>query len=298
MVSVPERALHIAEWFAFPDATALGRWHVWKLAFTLFAVASLETLLSVRAVDKLDAHRRITPLNRELLAQGVGNLLSGFIGGLPVSSVIVRSTVNVAAGATSKRAVVIHGGLLAICCVFLGRYLNHVPLAVLAAVLIYVGAKLISPTVIRQQIAAGADQLVPFVITVSAILALDMLRGILIGLITGITFMLKANFRTAISVTSDGRNYLIRLRKDVSFLNKPRLSEILQGLPHGGDIIIDLTRADFIDRDIIELLAEFAREAPLKNIRVEIQANNERADVRERLRALMLIGIERSKEQT
>jgi len=256
--------------FTFPKFQAIANPEVWITALTLAIVASLETLLSIEAVDKLDPYKRITPNNRELKAQGVGNILSGFLGGLPVTSVIVRSSANVSAGAKSKNSAVLHGILMLALVSLAPWLLNKIPLSALAAVLIFVGYKLAKVSLFKEYYAKGFDQFVPFIVTILAILVTDLLEGIIIGILVGLFFMVRSNFRSALLTVSDKNNYLVRLRKDVSFLNKPLVKDALEAVPDNSNLIIDLSRADFIDQDIADSINEFLTRAPLKNIRVEI----------------------------
>ncbi len=246
---------------------------VWTTAITIAIVASLETLLSIEAVDKLDPYNRRTPTNRELKAQGVGNIVSGLLGGLPVTSVIVRSSANVNAGGRSKLSTILHGLLLLAAVLLIPGLLNKIPYSALAAILIFTGYKLAKPSLFMEFHKKGIDQLIPFVVTIIAILLTDLLKGILIGMPIGLFFLLRSNFRSAIMVVHERNNYLVRFRKDVSFLNKPIIKEKLEAIPGNSFILIDLTRADFIDRDIIDAINEFLHHAHLRNIRVEIKKN-------------------------
>jgi len=263
--------------FKFPDWQYLLNKDVWITALTIGVVASLESLLSIEAVDKLDPYNRRTPANRELKAQGIGNLISGLLGGLPVTSVIVRSSANVNAGAKSKNAAIFHGILLLTSVVFIPGLLNMIPLSALAAILIMTGYKLAKPSIFREFHQKGWDQIIPFVVTILAILLTDLLIGILIGTGLALFFLIRSNFRSAVMVVNDHNRYLLRLRKDVSFLNKPIIKEKLESMPEYSSIIIDLTRADFIDKDIIDVINEFLHHAHLKNIRVEIKKSQYKA---------------------
>ena len=255
----------------FPKLEFLNQPEVWKTGITLAIVASLETLLGIEAVDKLDPLNRVTPANRELKAQGVGNIVSGLLGGIPVTSVIVRSSANVNAGAKSKFSTILHGLLMLLSVAFLPGMLNQIPLSALAAILIFTGYKLAKVTLFREFYKKGWDQFAPFVITILAILLTDLLAGILIGLSVGLFFMVRSNFRSSLLVVNDQHNWLFRLRKDVSFLNKPILKRKLEEVPRNSNVLIDVTRADFIDKDIVDVMNEFIHHAHLKNIRVEMK---------------------------
>lgn len=257
--------------FSLPNFGAILNPAVWVTALTLAVVASLETLLSIEAIDKLDPYKRATPNNRELKAQGVGNIISGLLGGLPVTSVIVRSSANLTAGAQSKMSTVLHGTLMLVLVSLVPWLLNRIPLSALAAVLIFVGYKLAKVSLFREYYAKGFDQFVPFIVTILAILFTDLLEGIIIGILVGLFFLIRSNFRSAVLVVNDKQNYLVRLRKDVSFLNKPIIKSALENLPENSYVVIDVSRADFIDQDIVDSINEFLTHAHLKNIKVEFE---------------------------
>ena len=276
MVSIPiaQTANEFFSFFTHPDFSQFANAQVWITGLTLALVASLETLLSIEAVDDLDPYQRVTNKERELKAQGVGNLLSGLIGGLPVTSVIVRSSANVNAGAQSRLSTILHGLLLLVCVAFIPSMLNLIPKSALAAVLIFTGYKLAKPSLFKMYYKKGWDQFVPFVVTITAILLTDLLIGVLIGIAVGIFFVVRSNFRTSVYIVHDDNRYLFRLRKDVSFLNKPIIKNKLEQVPEDASVIIDASRADFIDRDVVEVIEDFLKHAPLKNIRVELKYNH------------------------
>lgn len=255
----------------FPDFNALFNPQVYVVAITIAIVASLETLLSLDAVDKLDPYKRIAPQSRELKAQGLGNLVSGLIGGLPVTSVIVRSSANVSSGARTKLSAVFHGVLLLLSVVFFPQIMNLIPLSALAAILLTVGFKLTKPSQYRMMYQKGTDQFLPYLITIFAILLTDLLVGISIGMVIGMFFVIKTNFHEAINITQDGKNYLLKLNKDVSFLNKAKLRRYMESVPEGSYVIIDGTRAAFIDTDILETISDFQQNAQHKSITVELR---------------------------
>ncbi len=257
--------------FTFPAFKNITNIDVWITALTLAIVASLETLLGIEAVDKLDPLKRVTPTNRELKAQGIGNIVSGLIGGLPLTSVIVRSSANVASGAKSKVSAILHGIFLLLFVILIPTLINKIPLSALAAILVFTGYKLAKIPLFQEFYRKGLDQFIPFVITIIAILMSDLLIGILVGIIVGLFFLIRSNFKSAILVVHDKNNYLIRLRKDVSFLNKPIIKKKLESVPANSSVLIDATRADFIDKDIIEEVNNFMLHAHLKNIRVEVK---------------------------
>jgi MFS superfamily sulfate permease-like transporter len=273
LVTIPAAA-SASEFFSFftsPDWNQLFNKDVLITGLILALVASLESLLSIEAVDDLDPYQRVTPANRELKAQGLGNLVSGLIGGLPVTSVIVRSSANVNAGARTKMSTVYHGILLLLSVALVPAFLNLIPKAALAAILIYTGYKLAKPALFKAFFSKGWDQFLPFVITIIAILLTDLLKGVLVGIGVGLFFIIRSNFRTAVFVVNDANKYLFRLRKDVSFLNKPIIKNKLEEVPEDSFVLIDVSRADFIDKDVIETIEDFMLHAPLKNIRVELK---------------------------
>lgn len=257
--------------FTFPDFRAILTKDCWVIAFTIAMVASVESLLSIDAVDKLDTYKRTTPLNQELKAQGLGNLVSGLIGGLPITAVIVRSSANVNAGARTKLSAIVHGMLLLITALFIPGLLNKIPLASLAAILLTVGYKLAKPAIAVSMYKKGMAQFIPFAVTVLAILFSNLLIGIVIGIAVGLAFVLKSNFHQAIFTVNEDKNYLIRLNKDVSFLNKAVLREALRNIPMGSYVIIDGARSSFIDQDILETLNDFRESARSRNITVEMK---------------------------
>ena len=257
--------------FRLPDWQYLTHYHVWVTGLTIALVASLETLLSIEAIDKLDPYNRSTPTDRELKAQGVGNFVSGMLGGLPITSVIVRSSANLNAGAKSRLSTITHGLFLLLSVLMIPGLLNAIPLSALAAILIMTGYKLAKPTLFKEFHSKGWDQFVPFVVTIIAILLSDLLIGILIGIGVALFFLVRSNFRSAVMIVHDQNKYLMRFRKDVSFLNKPIVKEKLEHVPRNSYVMIDLTRADFIDKDVVDVINEFMHHAHLKNIRVEIR---------------------------
>ncbi len=273
MVNIPiaSSAGEFLSFFSFPDWSNLSNADVWITAITLALVASLETLLSLEAIDDLDPYQRVSPTNRELKAQGVGNMISGLIGGLPITSVIVRSSANVNAGAKTKMSAIFHGLLLLLSVALIPGILNLIPKSALAAILIFTGYKLAKPTLFKMYYKKGMDQFFPFVITIVAILFTDLLKGVLIGIVVGLFFIIRSNFRSAVFVVNDKNRYLFRLRKDVSFLNKPIIKRKLEEVPDNSLVLIDASRADFIDKDVVEVIEDFMISAPLKNITVELK---------------------------
>jgi len=261
----------LADALQFPDFSHILDGGVWRMAVTLALIASIESLLSAEAADKLDPWRRITPMNRELQAQGVGNVVAALLGALPITAVIVRSSANVAAGGKTRLSTIVHGVLLLLSALFLARWLNFIPLAALAAVLIVMGWRLARPRILVEQYRRGLGQFVPYLITVIAILLTDLLIGILIGIGVGVFFVVRSNFQSAVIVTRDGDTVLIRFAKDVSFLNKPLLRGAFEAIPDGMSVIIDGTRAQFIDSDIVECMEDFVASSPTRGITAELR---------------------------
>lgn len=272
LVSLPElgsTAAFINE-LRLPDFSYFTNPLVYKIAATLAIIASLETLLSIEAVDKLDPYKRISPTNRELKAQGLGNIISGMMGGLPITAVIVRSSANINAGGQTRLASFIHGVLLLVSVLFLSKGLNTIPLACLAAILLQTGYKLAKPKLFVEFYRKGWNQFLPFSITVVAILLTDLLIGIAIGMVIGIIFVLRSNFHQAITLTQHGSHYLLRLHKDVSFLNQALLRKHLSSIPDNSELIIDGAKALFIDHDILETIADFLLVASDRHITIEL----------------------------
>ncbi|RPD44961.1 SulP family inorganic anion transporter [Hymenobacter sediminis] len=260
--------------FTAPDWSAFSRPATYTVAFTIAIVASLETLLSVEAVDKLDPHKRVTPTNRELLAQGAGNMLSGLLGGLPMTAVIVRSSANINAGGQTRMSAFFHGLLLLVSLLFLGPILNQIPLSALAAVLLVVGYKLTKPALYRTQWNLGWQQFLPFIITIIAILFTDLLKGVTVGLVVGVFYILKANYESAYFITRptakpEGPIHL-KLSEQVSFLNKASIVKVLDELPHGSHVLVDGSESSYIDYDVLEAIENFRLSAPERNITLEL----------------------------
>jgi len=273
LVSLPElgSTANFINQLRLPDFSYFTNPKIYSVAVTIAIIASLETLLSIEAVDKLDPHKRIAPTNRELKAQGLGNMISGLVGGLPITAVIVRSSANINAGGQTKISSFFHGVLLMVSVLFFAKYLNMIPLACLAAILLQTGYKLAKPALFVEFYRKGWNQFLPFAISIVAILATDLLEGIAVGMACGFFFVLRANFHAAITLTQHGPHYLLRLHKDVSFLNKALLRKYLGEVADDSDLRIDGAKAQFIDLDILETIADFLLAAPDRGISVEIQ---------------------------
>lgn len=273
MVAVPvaDSASAFFQNFSFPDFSYIGHKQVWITAFTLALVASIETLLSVEAVDKLDPFKRVTPTNRELFAQGVGNSVAGLLGGMPVTSVIVRSSANVSSGARTKVSAIAHGLLLLLCVIAIPKLLNLIPLSALAAVLIAVGYKLTKPEIFFKKYEKGWAHLVPFVVTIAAILLTDLLIGVCIGLAVGAFFIIRANYKSGINFVEDGNNYLIRFQQDLSFIHKYELKRCIERIPENANLLIDISKINFIDLDNAEIINDFIEGSGFKGIKVSVK---------------------------
>ncbi|WP_053845680.1 SulP family inorganic anion transporter [Paracidovorax avenae] len=258
--------------FSTPDWSALANPQVYTVALTLAFVASLETLLSLEATDRLDPMKRVAPPNRELRAQGIGNIVAGLLGGLPITAVIVRSSANVQAGARTRLSAILHGLLLLASLLFLAEFLEWIPLAALAAVLLHTGYKLAKPSLVASVWREGWGVFIPFAVTVGAILATDLLMGILIGLASSMLFVIESNTRGALSMVSDGDMHLLRLNKDVSFFSRASLRGYLSRVHEGQTLVIDGCDCRFLDRDIRETLQDFLAHAEERGIHVECRS--------------------------
>lgn len=258
-------ALPRPEWAAFMNPAA------WIAGATIAVVASIETLLSLQAIDRLDPLKRYSPPDRELLAQGAANAMSGFLGGLPVTAVIVRSGANVAAGGRERFSALVHGFLLLGAVIFAGPLLNRIPLACLAAVLIQVGLNLCKPALFTTQVKLGMTQLLPFAITIAAVLALDLLKGVIVGIFMGIAFVLYENSKRAVVAEKDDAGiWQMRFRRDGTFVSKPGIVSTLEGVNDGESVVIDGS-GEYIDHDVKEVIATFIEDAHHRNITVTVR---------------------------
>ncbi len=262
--------------FRFPDFSYILHQEVWIIAATLALVASIETLLSIEAIDKLDPYKRNTPTNRELIAQGIGNITAGMIGGMPVTSVIVRSSANLSSGARTRTSTIAHGILLLLSVVAIPQLLNLIPLSALAAVLISVGYKLTKPEIFLRKYEKGMAHLIPFVVTIVAILLTDLLIGVCIGLVVAAFFIVRSNFKSSIVFLQDGNHFLIRFKKDLSFIHKYELKRVLDRIPANSSVLLDLSRIDFVDLDNSEIISDFIESAKFKDIHLTIKNQSEK----------------------
>ena len=247
--------------FSMPNFAAIGNVEVWITGLTIAVVASIETLLCIEASDKLDPLKRYTNSNWELLAQGTGNILSGMIGGIPMTSVIVRTSANINSGGRTKIATITHGILLVIAVLSIPSILNKIPLACLAAILLMIGYKLASPAVFIHMWKSGKYQVIPFIVTVVAVVFTDLLEGVAIGLVVSIFFILRANLKLAYFFKKeeykDGEVITIKLAQEVSFLNKAAIKQTLNHLPENSKVTIDATDTFYIDHDVVQLIRDF-----------------------------------------
>ena len=261
--------------FTLPDFTQFTNYKVYVLAVTIAIIASLESLLSTEAADKLDPFKRITPTNQELKAQGIGNIVSGLIGGLPMTAVIVRTSANVNAGGKTKLSAIFHGLLLLVSVAFFATFLNQIPLPCLAAVLLVVGYKLAKVSLFKEMYKLGWDQFIPFIITVVAIQFSDLLKGISLGMLVAIFYILRTNYRRDYKFHQDAKNdgglITITLSEHVTFINKGSIALKLSNIENDANVVIDGKDAHFIDLDVLEILYDFKENSIQRNINVQFK---------------------------
>ena len=277
-VPIPEDTASFFGQFSLPNFAAITTPDIWIVAFTIALVASLETLLCVEATDKLDPEKRVTPTNRELLAQGTGNILSGLIGGLPITQVIVRSSANVQSGGKTKMSAIIHGFFLLISVVLIPRLLNMIPLSVLAAILFIVGYKLAKPSLFKTMYQLGWKQFIPFTVTVFGIVFTDLLTGIMAGLTVGIIVILIKSYQNShflhIEDKSNGQvKVKMTLAEEVTFFNKGAILKELDRLPENSYLELDVRATRYLDNDIIEILDDFSEKARNRHIDIKLISN-------------------------
>ncbi|WP_438005241.1 SulP family inorganic anion transporter [Sorangium sp. So ce321] len=268
LVSLPTGDLFSA--LQQPEWSAILRPEVWVLGVTLAIVASLETLLNLEAVDRIDPWQRKSPPNRELVAQGLANVASGLVGGLPVTSVIVRSSANTNAGARTRVSAFTHGALLLLAVVFAAGLLSHIPLACLATILLVTGYKLAKPKIFAEMHKLGWSHFIPFVVTIVAIVLTDLLKGIAIGLAVGVLFVLRTQMNRVFDVIHEGARVTIRFNKAAYFFTQGKLVTLFERLPSDTHVVVDAQGASYIDHDVAELIRRFQQSAPRRNIRVEV----------------------------
>ncbi len=257
--------------FTLPDFSKFTEPAVYVTGFTIALVASIESLLSLEASDKLDPLKRVSPPSRELGAQGIGNIVAGLLGGIPVTAVIVRSSANINSGGKSKMSAILHGIWLLLSLLFLAKLLNYIPLSCLAAILLLIGYKLASPSLFKAKYKKGKMRFIPFIVTIVAILFTDLLIGIGIGMVVGIFFILKSNVTRCLEIEEVGDRIEIRFLKDVSFIHKAQVLKALSTIPSGAHVHIDARKADFVDLDIAEAIDNFADVSRDRQITVSVQ---------------------------
>jgi len=274
LVSIPvaQSSADLLNQFTFPDFNQISNPQVYITALTLALVASLETLLCVEAADKLDAYKRVTPTNRELIAQGLANCASGLVGGLPVTQVIVRSSANIQSGAKTKAAAFVHGLLLLVSVILIPTVLNLIPLACLAAILFVVGYKLAKPELFIKMYRTGMYHFIPFIATILGLVFTNLLLGIAIGLVIALLCVLLENYKVAgyYHEEHEDKTTIIRLSEQVSFLNKANVLQTLDQLPNHSKVVIDASDSRYIDYDVYEIIINFKEEAKRKDIQLDI----------------------------
>ncbi len=274
-VPVPDDLDSFIGQFSFPNFSAITNPEIWVTGFTIALVASLETLLCVEATDKLDPHKNVTPTNRELLAQGTGNIISGLIGGLPITQVIVRSSANIQSGGRTKLSAIVHGFFLLFSVILIPTLLNKIPLSVLAAILFIVGYKLAKPALFKKMYDLGWKQSVPFFVTVIGIIFTDLLVGIGLGLAVGIIVILLKSYQNShflhIEDKSDGKDRIkMTLAEEVTFFNKGAILKELDSLPENTFLELNVLNTRYLDNDIIEILEDFRFKAKERNIDIKL----------------------------
>lgn len=277
LVNIPVSS-SVAEFFgqfSFPDFEYLKNIKVYLMGFIIALVASIETLLSVEAIDKLDPYKRITPTNRELKAQGIGNVVSGLIGGLPITQVILRSSTNAAFGARSKNSTILHGFFLLIAAISIPTILNMIPLASLACILILVGYKLAKPKIFVETYKLGWEQFVPFLTTIIVMVYTDLLKGVCAGMVVALCFILYNNFRNSyqsiVDERGENKEHIIRLSEEVSFLNKGSILQLLNSIPRRSKVVIDATPSKHVHHDVEEIISNFKITSRSKGISLEVR---------------------------
>ncbi|MBK3517876.1 SulP family inorganic anion transporter [Carboxylicivirga marina] len=266
--------------FTTPDFSQIMNPSVWVIAATIAIVASLETLLCLEATDKLDPQKRVTPTNRELKAQGIGNVISGLIGGLPITQVIVRSSTNIQSGGKTKMSAILHGVIMLLCALAIPKVLNLIPLASLAAILFVVGYKLAKPLLFKQMYGLGKEHFIPFMVTILGIVFTDLLVGIVMGLVVAVMYILYNNYKKPF-LFEEGKHLKdkvlhLELAEDVTFINKASILNTLSQVPNGSKVIIDGSRCINICHDVIEIIDEFKTSAKYRDIEIEVKSRQKR----------------------
>lgn len=260
--------------FTSPDFSAIGNMNVWLTGVTIAVVASLETLLCVDATDKLDPEKRTTNTNRELLAQGSGNIISGLIGGLPITQVIVRSSANIQSGGKTKMSAIIHGFFILVCVSLIPVVLNLIPLAVLASILFVVGYKLAKPTLFKSMYKAGWKQFVPFLATVLGVVFIDLLKGISLGMLVAIITIIPSKLSGVFTINEETQNGVRKIKmilsEKLTFFNKREVFKALEEIEGGAEVTIDMSNSKYVDSDIVEIIDDFNNQAKERNISVSL----------------------------
>lgn len=256
------------------DFSPITRAAFWKLVAALTVSASMETLLSMEATDKLDPKNRFSDKNRELKAQGIGNIISALLGGLPLTSAVIRSSANITQGAQTRASAILHGFWILVAVLLIPSWINLIPLACLSAILVLVGYKLSAPRIFKAMWKRGLDTFIPFIVTILAVLFTGLLMGILIGWIAGILCVTRRNFHSCLVLIESSPNYLLRFNRDVSFLNKSQLRDVLLKIPQDSAVTIDGSRSVHIDEDIVDMIREYENQARFRNIKVQIQRSS------------------------
>lgn len=243
---------------------------IWKAGVVIGLLATMETLLCIEAIDKLDKHNRITPMNRELIAQGIGNIICGLMGAIPLTAVVVRGAANVDAGARTKMSAITHGVLLLVAVAMLPFVLNLIPYASLSAILLITGYNLTQPKLYKNMFSLGWKQFLPFILTIIMILVTDLLIGVSIGLLLSVYFIIQNNFKAEYKITKTViqgiENEVIKLNSNVTFLNKVNLKKALDEVSAHSILTIDGSNCNFIDYDILEIISEFETKAKDRHI--------------------------------
>ncbi|MCB0514784.1 MAG: SulP family inorganic anion transporter [Chitinophagales bacterium] len=302
LVKIPE-INSLGELITLPDFGSIANPQVWLIALTIALVASLETLLNLEAVENIDPYKRKASPNRELIAQGVGNIASGLAGGIPVTSVIIRSSVNINSGGATKLSAIMHGFFLLFSVLLISRWLNLIPLASLAAILLVTGYKLARIPLFVEMYKKGLNQFIPFVVTILAIVFTDLLVGIFIGLGVSIFYLLKSNYKNPFVMENEqlniGETLRIELANQVSFLNKASIKETLWDIPENSKVIIDASYSDFIDQDVLEILQDFKdTRSKDKNIQLNLIGLKEKYKLKDHIQFLNVLDKERQAELT
>lgn len=270
LVAIPDAA-QWSQSIGLPDASLFLRKDVWIVALTLAVVASIESLLNVEAMDRLDPYARRSPMNRELVAQGIGNTVSGLLGGLPVTSVVVRSSTALQAGARTRAASLVHGVLLVLTIVALSPALARIPLACLAAILLVTGFKLASPAVMRSAWKAGLENFLPFAATVIGVVALDLLKGVGIGVLVAIALAVRRALGRAVEVVREEDRVTVKLVRDVPFFARAELLAALESVPPQAHVVVDAQEATSVHKDVVEAIRNFRSTAPRREVQVEVR---------------------------